>query len=955
MNAILIFIIITIIIVMVLLLIFRKKKSGHTNPSADLFGRTNADGKRLPPSIGESLMISAKGLAPSSIHEIELRDEQGILFTSRLITDRTGTIPESVLWPQFGLDDPHSHTIYSVYEAADRWRDKHLEVTIKHNKSVIINTRAKVGEFTQPLVMSVDRDNKMLNGFEFGKEAIIIAGYNVFHNDIVRVYIVEHQANWKNGNSIVPVLLNNQQPAYIDVQPDSSRSFITTIAGIGALRPGAYDFIARPLRYGYFDEDELIVRTTDIVAQRITGIVIRHEFWDYKVVRGGCVNMMPLSGRMLFGAPYFRYGDAFAEGEDIYAAVDPAALPPANIGKMAAIYVVQSKSSSQWDNDKSLSHLPSLGGNSDVTIFKTQAGCINHSCFLIWPNATLVGSYDIILDFGNNSSDAATFVPNNRYDILTPPAIGDIIDGYMTPGFRVVKDPGVITNPAYPFIGGFDYVSEGNATVTNENGATFSVDLTARVRFPSSLSGATNPAQISTNRSTYPMIIIVHGNGHSYEAYNYLLDHWAKNGFIAASIVLEDGQQATDRVRVLFAHIDKLKMKFGTRAENNIGIIGHSRGGEAVAITPRLNQTEGLGHNINAIISLAPTNMYTNESIVAPWAKDYYVIYGSLDGDVDGYGAVPILNSGFAIYDKAQGARKGMLFVYGGTHDRFLTPPSDPEFEFNFNLIRPSDQPKALSQDAHRKIALAYMTAYFRQNLLGDNQYVEMFKGEWVPPSVAMADSGKGKFYTQYRVAPDNRRTIDDFEETHTVNSWETSTPAGGNVSQSNLFADPSEDLLHTIDTRYSPHDTSGLSSRWSSGSGRLEFSIPPAQQDVSSFKAISFRVTQKYDPTGMINPLNSEQDFYVMLRDAGSQERMVKVSKFGTIPFPFVRSNSYWNPQISVIKSALRTIHIPLHAFTIECAGAQRVNLSTVQKLAFVFQANSSGEIEIDDIEFIL
>ena len=76
----------------------------------------------------------------------------------------------------------------------------------------------------------------------------------------------------------------------------------------------------------------------------------------------------------------------------------------------------------------------------------------------------------------------------------------------------------------------------------------------------------------------------------------------------------------------------------------------------------------------------------------------------------------------------------------------------------------------------------------------------------------------------------------------------------------------------------------------------------------------------------------------------------MVKVSKFGRIPYPHVRDDGWFG---NVIKSALCTIRIPLHAFTIESAGAPQVDLSQVVKIAFVYQYISTGEIEVDEIEF--
>ena len=53
------------------------------------------------------------------------------------------------------------------------------------------------------------------------------------------------------------------------------------------------------------------------------------------------------------------------------------------------------------------------------------------------------------------------------------------------------------------------------------------------------------------------------------------------------------------------------------------------------------------------------------------------------------------------------------------------------------------------------------------------------------------------------------------------------------------------------------------------------------------------------------------------------------------------------------MIKSALATIRVPLHAFTIECAGAQRVDLTKIQKITFLYQSVPNGEIEVDDVEF--
>jgi dienelactone hydrolase len=926
----------------------------HATPQAQLFAEAGLSGEQHAPAVGESLMISAKGLAPAAAHDIEISCDGSVLFVSRLMTDPYGVLPESVLWPQFGLDDPHSDAIFTVDEAEKYWGEKKLRVRIARGKTVLAEGSAAIGAFDRPFIMNTDRDGRMLNSFERGKSAIAVSGYNIRHDGDVRVYLVHRQADWRTNDPFIPVRLTNGRPVFADARPDDRGRFRVVLDREGTVAPGAYDFIARPLRYGYEDDDDFVLRETDTATRRVTGVVIRQDYWQSLDVNGGGIMMMPLSGYPLYEPPYFRYSDAFAEGDTVYAAVDPAALPPVRMGKMAAIYVVESKTAAEWDADKSLHHLAVLGGNRNVIKFKTQAGCINHNKVLIWSGATH-GSYDIVLDFGNNVSDIATFVPDSTLTIAVPPEAGDIIDGYMVPGFRVVKDPGTDTDAAIPFAGTIvpDY-DEGTLSVTGDDGISRSVSLTARVKFPADVYGANQADEISNARQAYSVIIIVHGNGHSYEAYDYLLDHWAKNGFIAASISLALGQTASDRAEILFKHIEILKTKFTTHFEDNIGIMGHSRGGEAVAAAPRLNYgLPGHGHNINAVISLAPTNKYVDEHIVPPWETPYFVLYGASDADQTGTeGLPPLRGCGFALYDKAEGAKKAMLFVYGATHDRFLTAPCDPDLDYNW--LDPDDRKNVLSAGAHQAIAKAYMTAFFRQQLRDETEFEGMFRGAWAPPSVLMDGPKKIELFCQYRDEPASRKTIDDFEGAHTATSWRVGT-IGGAVAQAGLPVNPVEDFLYIADNTHSPHETSGLVVRWDSAGDRLDFSLGPYPTDtidLTNYKTLSFRVAQKYDPAGTINPLNTDTDFYVLLRDLPGKERMVRAGRFNRIPYPFVRKpHQTWD--VDVTKSALCTIRIPLHAFTIESAGAQRVDLSLVTKIAFIWQYQPHGEVELDEVEF--
>ena len=653
-----------------------------------------------------------------------------------------------------------------------------------------------------------------------------------------------------------------------------------------------------------------------------------------KIIGGGCTNLQQIAARRTQGGswPYVQYSDTFQIGEDIWGALDPLALDPNHTGKMVAMYVVPHKAAAQWSTDNSLSHLAVLGGNASVQKWLTQSYCVNANLRLLWSAAMLPGDYDIIADFGNNSADPNTFVPDDHYDMPL-----DIVDGYSVTGFRIVRDP--TTDTSFPFAGAFSYnqSTQGSINVTDDYGAPWTVPLLASVKFPADFSGATAPGQISTSQANYPLVVVVHGNGPlgGYLGYEYLLEHFAKNGFISASIHLEPDETGTDRARVLRKHLDILFAMFGTKAANNIGIMGHSRGGEAVVIAARLSQQEAWGYNINAVISLAPTNQYTFEHFSGAWAKPFLVIYGSLDGDLAG-----ISDTGFELYDNASGMKKSMQFVYRSCHDRYNTVWGDGDITASWSQLTPADALRVLSVDSHHKIAMGYMSAFFRQNLRNETEWDGLFKGEWVPAAVQASDANM-KIYPQYEDT--TVRTVDNFEGAHSAASWQAST-IGGVVAQTGLPAAPQEQDLRTLDA-HSPHQTAGLALRWDSTSDLLQFDIPPGQRDVRNFAAVSFRIGLRVDSAS--NPSGQAQDMRLTLTDGSSNARAIRVSKITEIPYPDTRGHDVFT------KSAMRTVRIPLPVYRIKCLGVPSVDLSNVINIKFEFAEKPAGEIAIDSVQF--
>lgn len=900
-------------------------------PSLALVDAGGAPQKQI--EIGDQLAVLGTSLAPLRPHDLALIGERGHeLFVTTVITDRIGGTGVVVVWPQAGLDDPRSGSTLNLRQAMKRWAGRRLRLELRRDgKRVLALAVPFARRATRPLLFAADAEGNVQNGFEAGRRDAILAAHNLPFRGAARVFLVPRQHEWRPGNTFRPIVLADGRPAFADVEVPRSGSVLARLARGRDLTPGAYDFIMRPVRYGYEDEDDFTLRATDVFTGAGTGLVVREEFMASKFVRGGCANMQPISGRTLSGAPYFQYADTFQVGADVWAALDPLALDPGLVGKMVALYVVPHKTAAQWTLDPGLAHLAVLGGNMNVPKFKTQSGCINYNKVKIWPAASQVGEYDIVADFGNNTPDAMAFLPDASFDQPL-----DIIDGYVVAGFRVVPDPA--TDTQFAHAGTFSY-DDGPITVTDDWSAV-TVQRKAIVYFPADAAGATQASQISAAQANYPLVVVVHGNSSaatSYLGYNYLLEHLAKNGLIAASIHMNQDMAATGRARMLFAHIDLLKGKFGATCANNIGIMGHSRGGEAVVAAARINHQESLGHGINAVISLAPTDWILGQSFPAPFSKPYLVVYGSMDGDVAG-----VQDTGFELYDRTSGQPKSMVFVYGSTHGRYNTVWGDTDITASWSKLTAADLPKLISADAHQKIAKGYMTAFFRQHLKGEAQWSGIFRGEWRPAAVEQADGGAVKLYVQYEDTV--HREVDNFTAPHPAGAWQTSTIGGAVNDDSTLPVVPVQNQLLSLDS-HSPHDTGGLQVRWDTLTDRVRFEIPAGQRNVSGFAAVSFRVAQKTGSAS--NPAGQLQDLYLTLRDTNGQNRAVRVSKFAEIPHPHERG------QASRTKTALATVRIPLHVYTIAVAGQTPVDLQAVDQLSFEFNVKTTGEVHIDSVEF--
>jgi hypothetical protein len=259
--------------------------------------------------------------------------------------------------------------------------------------------------------------------------------------------------------------------------------------------------------------------------------------------------------------------------------------------------------------------------------------------------------------------------------------------------------------------------------------------------------------------------------------YAYLGEHLASHGFLPVSVdenflnssyadmIDPDdpsiGTETDARAWLLLEHLrlwrdwmsDENHTLYGKADLTRIALIGHSRGGEAVAHAAAFNR---LSHypddatlafdyrfDIGGIIAIAPVDGYyrPRNSLLPLQDVNYFTIHGSLDGNVRSfmglsqYSRVRFVGDGFHF--------KSSLYVDGANHGQFNTAWGRNDLGLPFGWFLDTGQ--IIDPEEQRRIALVYFTAFLETTLNGNEAYRSLFKdpragARWLPDVYYIAD-----------------------------------------------------------------------------------------------------------------------------------------------------------------------------------------------------------------------
>lgn len=517
----------------------------------------------------------------------------------------------------------------------------------------------------------------------------------------------------------------------------------------------------------------------------------------------------------------------------------------------------------------------------------------------------------------------------------------------------------------------------------------------------------------------FPLVLVVHGNHNmrdfSDPGYDYLGELLASRGYILASVdenFINGGIRGENDARgwFLLRHV-QLFDEFNEEAGNpfqgkvdmdNIVLIGHSRGGEAVANAAAFNKlsyypddaslTFDFGYDIQGIISIAPVDgqyLPTGRKVVVE-DMSYLTFHGSHDGDVTSF-------HGLRIYDRLKFNDpddfnfKSAIYVYRANHGQWNSVwgphdngPRSPRILDLRGLIPEEDQ---------RRFAEIYVSAFVDIVTKGDKRYLPIFRdhrviGEWLPETM---------YITRFETS--GFRPVATFEEDidvttgsvpgvrirgDSLSTWSEATLELRSSNRNNTSASQenqgvtlawnnrvagSDTTQHGPAARYVVELPEGLAADMRLWAGStLDFMLAPTnrvpgpRQAPEDDEADENEAGTERDGEGPSRPSRGDDeeedppvDLSVELTDASGERARVTLSDYGAIRRPLEtyvmrrrdlerqRFQSHW-------ELILQTFSIPLRDFV---ADNRNLDLRQLRSVDLVFDQVHGGEVVVDHIGF--
>jgi len=482
----------------------------------------------------------------------------------------------------------------------------------------------------------------------------------------------------------------------------------------------------------------------------------------------------------------------------------------------------------------------------------------------------------------------------------------------------------------------------------------------------------------------FPLVLIVHGN-HAMEdfsdpGYAYLGELLASRGFILVSVdenflnlspfadalIVSSLKEENDlRGWLLLEHL-RVWHEWNATPNNpfyqkvdldNLALIGHSRGGEAVAVAAAFNGLPNYpddatvrfdyGFDIRSVVAIAPIDgQYkpTGRGTVLE-NVNYLVLHGAHDMDVVSF-------SGARQYARVRFTDGGnwfktSLYIYGANHGQFNSSWGRKDlFEplmrvFNLQQLMPAEQ--------QEQIAEVYISAFLEATLRGESGYLPLFRDhrqarEWLPDTT---------YINQYEDA--TTRLVSTYQED--INVATTTLPGG--VQEGENLTVWREQL---VEAKWGDMDNNAVYLGWdvdtSTATARYAIQLPERGLRLNHNSVLAFSLADaNEDPTPETKDDREQSprepiDLTVRVVDAEGEIARLPLSSFSFLQPQLegqIGKTAFMSP-LPKSEVVFQHFEFPLAAFV---AANPAFDPTSLQQVWFVFDRTRVGVVVLDDIGF--
>jgi hypothetical protein len=566
--------------------------------------------------------------------------------------------------------------------------------------------------------------------------------------------------------------------------------------------------------------------------------------------------------------------------------------------------------------------------------------------------------------------------------------------------------PQATTSAEYQFAAAIDtdvLPANDDLVPTDPNITGREVELWARVYRPTNFSGG-----------PYPVVIMLHGNHNTcgrgsnphiddnadytfigacpanytvvqnHQGYDYLANKLASHGYVVVSINSNRGINAAPGVtgdsflilargRLVLRHLQRLSewnTSGGTPASlgvslqgkldlSQVGLVGHSRGGEGVRAAYNIYTQPGtestMWHNaipnpitFKGIFEIGPTDFRKDEAApLQAQGTSWNVLLPMCDGDVTPLSGVRSFDRMMGLTSETPTTMKSTYTVWGANHNFYNKQWQEVENEAacvgRANSGAQLWSSGATASTSQQQTGLASVLALIRGNVGtgADSNFNKNFNPRYGLPSVVTSVT---KVDRGFMPSPDSVYNLVGEDFTQAVSTDLCAAGSGDECSGATAtvsLVPEHDDTLHAASINWlSAGSNTYYQTNWAAAG---------AGTDVSSFLNLDFRISRQLN---QITVDAERTTFSIQLVLANGLSAPVSLCKYTDLRGPVGVFRCVNNPgsgctqYMTFLHSILQTVRIPLADFG-------NVDLTKVRGVRFSFNNTSSGSIYVANIRF--